>query len=164
MPIVNTDIQVRLSGGAVNSSPLTSIGGVKSSAQAGTDIFAGVTSAEATAGSTKYRCVYLHNAHATLSAQALVVWINANTPSPTTTVSIGVGAAAVNATETAVGAETTAPAGVVFTASTTEATALALSTLPAGQHRALWLRRVVDASTAALASDSVSLGFRFDTL
>lgn len=44
MPIIATDIQYRLSGGAANSNPLTSLGGAKSSVQSGTNLFDDVPS------------------------------------------------------------------------------------------------------------------------
>ena len=164
MAVLSTDIQVRLSGGSSNSAPSASIGGAKSSVHAGADLFAPVTESEAASGSVKYRCVYVHNAHVTLSAQALRAWIIANTPSATTTVEIGVGAAAVNATETAIGSETTAPSSVTFSSPSTEVVALALFSVPAGQDRALWIKRTVTAGSIATPSDSVTLGFRCDSL
>lgn len=65
MPIIDTEIQYRFSGGASNSNPNASLGGVKSSVSIGSTLFDDVSSAEAAAGSVEYRCYYIHNANAT---------------------------------------------------------------------------------------------------
>lgn len=150
MAIASTDIVFRLSGGAANATPLASIGGAKSSVAAGA-IFDDVSSAESSAGDIEYRCVYVHNAHATLALTAPVAWIAANTPSPGTTVDVGVGTSAVNATEQTVANENTAPTGVTFSAAATQGAGVALGDIPAGQSRAVWIRRTVTAGAAAYA-------------
>jgi hypothetical protein len=164
MPLSSSDIQVRLSGGSSNAAPIASIGGAKSSVSAGSNLFGAVPSGEASAGSTKYRCVYVHNGSGTFEARLLSVWIAANTPSASTTFEIGVGAAAVNGTETAVGAETTAPSGVTFSSPSTEGAALLLGTVPVGQHKALWIKRVVSPGASAIASDNATLTFKCNSL
>lgn len=70
MPIIATDIHYRLSGGAANTDPNASLGGAKSSAAMPSSIFDDVPSAEATAGSVEYRCIYIHNAHEDLTMLA----------------------------------------------------------------------------------------------
>ena len=149
MPIVTTDIVYRLSGGASNAVQAASLGGVKSSNLAAAGIFDNVSSAESTAGSVEYRCVYVHNAHGTLSLTNPVLFMFANTPSATTTIDVGVGTSAVNGTEQTVANETTAPSGVTFSAAATIGAGIALGDIPAGQHRAVWLRRTVNAGTVA---------------
>lgn len=167
MSIIAADFVSRLSGGATNADGNLSIGGIKSAnaMSATTDaLFDAVTAAQATAGLVEYRCIYLHNANAVDTMTNARVWINANTPLAGTTLDIGIGAAAVNATETAVANEGTAPAGVAFTAPTTAATGLAVGTLPLGQHRAIWLRRTVTAGSGSSASDTFTLGYDCETV
>lgn len=167
MSIITADFSRRLSGGAANSDGNLSIGGAKSAnaMSASTDaLFDAVSAAQAAAGLIEYRCIYLHNANATDTMTAARVWINANTPLAGTTLDIGVGAAAVNATETAIANEATAPASVTFSAPSTAGTGLALGTIPPGQHRALWLRRTVTAGSGASASDTWELGFDCETV
>ena len=165
MPIVSADIRFRLSGGASNSVHAASIGGAKSSVEADPALlFPTVQSAEAAAGSVKYRCEYIHNAHPTLTMLAAKAWLQSNTPSPDTTLDIGVGAAAVNATETAIANEDTAPAGVTFVAAANEAGAVNLGDIPPGQHRAVWVRRTVNAGAAAYTNDGATLRVKCDTL
>ena len=161
MAIVSTDIQYRLSGGASNSDPAISLGGVKSSTAA-SNYFDDVSSAEASAGDTEYRCVYVHNNHGTLSLIGAKVFIQTNTPSSDTDVAIGLGSSAINGTEQTVADESTAPAGVSFSAPTTFAGGLAIGDLAAGAHKAVWVRRTVNAGAAAYA-DSFTLRVQGDT-
>lgn len=164
MPIVSTDIVYRLSGGAANSSQLSSLGGVKSNTTAASSsIFDDVTSAEASSGDTEYRCVYVHNNHGSLTLTSPVIWIQSNTPSSDTTIDIAIGSSAVNGTEQTIANEGAAPTGVSFSAPSSFGTGLALGDIPAGQHRAVWIRRTVNAS-AAVASDGFTLRVQGDTL
>ena len=162
MPIITTDIVYRLSGGAANADPLLSIGGAKSSTASGATIFDDVSSAEAAAGDTEYRLIYVHNAHATLSYQAAAIWIQTQTPSASTDVAIGLAVAGLNGTETAVANENTAPAGVSFSAPSTFGAGLALGTIPAGQHFGVWVKRTVTAGAASVA-DNFTLRVQGDT-
>lgn len=162
MPIVSADIKYRLSGGASNIDPDLALGGIKSTTDMPADIFDDVLSAESTSGDTEYRCIYIHNAHATLSLQTAVIWLNANTASADTTIEIGVGTAAINGTEQTVANESTAPTSVTFSSPSTFGTTLALGTLPAGQHKAVWLKRIVNASAAA-SNDTFTLRVQGDT-
>lgn len=162
MAIVSTDIHYRLSGGAANALPAASLGGAKSSNDAGAGIFDDVTSSESAAGDVEYRCVYAHNAHATLTLSNAVAWLPTNTPDTQTTVDIGVGTSAVNGTEQTVADENTAPTDVTFAAAATQGAGIALGDLPPGQSRAIWLRRTVNAGAAAVA-DSFTLRVTGDT-
>lgn len=151
MPIIDTEIQYRFSGGASNSNPNASLGGVKSSVSIGSTLFDDVSSAEAATGSVEYRCYYIHNANATLTLIAPKVFILSNTPSPTTTLEIGLGTSAQGGTEQTIANETTAPSGVTFSAAADFATGVSLGDIPAGGHRAVWVRRTVNAGTTAVA-------------
>jgi len=116
-----------------------------------------VSSAEASAGDTEYRCIFVHNSHATDSALNVTVTIQsevsgggATTIGVDTTAASAVGSASAQAVGP-VADENTAPAGITFGSSAT------IGTLLAGQCRAVWLKRVVGASTAAITGD----GFTF---
>jgi hypothetical protein len=163
MPIVNTDIKYRLSGGAANATASLSLGGAKSSTEVSTDLFDDISSGEASAGDTEYRCIYVHNNHGSLTMEATKVWIQANTPSADTTIAIGLGTAAINATEQTVADESTAPSGVSFSSPSTEGTALSIGNIPFGQHKAVWIRRVVNAAAAAYTNDTFTLRTKCDT-
>lgn len=165
MPLIAGDFVTRLSGGAGNSDGNASLGGAKSANAASASIdalFDQTAAAEATAGDVEYRCVYLHNANATSSMLSAVVWISANTPNANTTLAIGVGTAAVNGTEQTIANESTAPSGVTFSEPASQGAGLALGDIPAGQHKAIWLRRTVTAGAGASANDTWSLGYAAD--
>ncbi len=167
MPIVTTDIQIRLSGGAANSNVNASLGGAKSSTQV-TDntlnnLFDDVSGSESLAGDTEYRCVYIHNAHASLTMQNVRVYVQSNTSSTNDTWEIGLGTAALNATEQTIADETTAPSGVTFSAPTSYATGLAPPDIPFGQHKAIWYKRIVDPSAAANNNDTITINIDCDT-
>jgi hypothetical protein len=147
MAILTTDIVYRLSGGAANSSAIASLGGAKSSSVMPSGIFDDVTSGEASAGATEYRCIYVHNGHATLPLVAAVVWISTNTTG--NRLAIGLGSSAINATEQTVASETTAPTAVAFTQPASKGAGLSIGDIPAGQHKAIWFRRTVAAATGA---------------
>ena len=121
MPIISTDIKYRLSGGGSNSDQNLSLGGAKSSTEASASLLDNVDSTEAAAGDIEYRCIYVHNAHASLTMLSSKTWIQANTPSGDTTLAIGLGTSAVNATEQTVASESNAPSGVTFVSAADEA-------------------------------------------
>ena len=162
MPIVSTDIKYRLSGGASNTDPAAALGGAKSSTDAASTIFDDVSSAEATAGDIEYCCIYVHNNHGSLTLQGAKIWIQTQTPSADTDVAIGLGSSAVNGTEQTVANEGTAPTSVTFSAPSSFAGGLTIGDIPAGQHKAVWVRRTVNAGAAA-ASDSFALRVQGDT-
>lgn len=162
MPIQSSDIQYRLSGGASNADPLASLGGAKSSNAAGAGIFDSVSGAESAAGDIEYRCIYVHNAHPTLTLTGATAWLPANTPSTSTLVEVGLGTSAMNATEQTVANESTAPSSVSFVPAATQGAGVSLGDIPAGQSRAIWLRRTVTAGAAAIA-DSFTLRATGDT-
>lgn len=161
MPIAQSEVQYRLSGGASNSVPAASLGGAKSStAVTGSTLFDGVTGAESAAGSTEYRCIYVHNAHATLTLSNARAYL---TSSAGGRLSIGVGSSGISGTEQSVASETTAPASVAFSAPTDYAGGIALGNIPPGGHVAVWQRRVIPAGAAA-TSDSAQIRVTGDTL
>lgn len=163
MPIVASDIKYRLSGGASNTDPNASIGGVMSTTtDAPASIFDNVSSAEAAAGDIEYRCVYVLNNHGTLSLDNAKVWIQANTPNAATDVAIGLAAEGANATAAAVANESTAPASVSFSAAASEGAALSLGNLAAGQRYGVWIRYTVTAGASA-GADSFTLRVKGDT-
>lgn len=167
MPIITANFVTRLSGGAANATGNASLGGIKSAnamSAAVDQLFDQVSAPEAAAGDIEYRCVYLHNANAADTMTNAVLFISANTPLTSTTVDIGVGSSAVNATEQTIADENTAPVGVTFSAPSTAATGLALGTIPAGQHRAFWLRFSTTAASGSSTSDGWTFDYRCETV
>lgn len=154
------DFIIRLSGGALNTSPNASIGGAKSNTtvvdNAIDNLFDDVSSAEATAGDNEYRCFYLHNRHPTLTMQQTLIWIRTNTPGGDE-VQIGLGTSAIGGTETAVANENTAPSGVTFGNYDAEDDSLLIGDIPAGSHMAIWVKRVVPAASPVYVNNAYEL-------
>jgi hypothetical protein len=122
-----------------------------------------VSSGEAAAGDVEYRCLYIHNNHGSLTLQNAVIWIQTNTPSTDTDVAVGAGTSAVNGVEQTVGNENSAPSGVSFSSPSNYATGISLGNIPAGQHKAVWVRRTVQAAAQAYNNDTFTLRVQGDT-
>jgi len=123
-----------------------------------------VSGDEASTGDAEYRCIYIHNNHGTLTLLGPVVWVSSPTTSVDDEVDIAVGNSAVNGTETAILNESTAPSPTLtFSRPSTKGTGLALSDIPAGQHRALWVRRTVNANASAVNSNAYTLRVEGET-
>lgn len=159
MPIIASDILIKLSGGA-------NLGGAISATDAPSTVngvFDIVSGAESLAGDVEYRCVYVKNNHATLTFNTAVAFIQSNTPSTDTTCDIGVGTAAISATEQTVANESTAPIGVSFGAASNYGTGYPVGDLAPSQYKAIWIRRTVTPGAAAYNSDGLTLAVQGDT-
>ncbi len=167
MPITATDIVFRLSGGSGNTDPNASLGGAKSSTAITSaslaNLFDNVSGAESAAGDTEYRCFYVHNAHATLTLQNAQIYIGTNTPSTDSAVEISLGTSAVNGTEQTIANESTAPTGTSFSSAAGSGSALSIGNIPAGQHKAIWVKRIISTAGAAYNTDSVVITVFGDT-
>lgn len=167
MPIASGDIDFHLSGGGSNTDPNAALGGAISSTQI-TDatvanLFDNVSSAESSAGDTEYRCLYVKNNHGSLTLQSAKVYIQTNTPSSDTSVEIALGTSSVNGTEQTIANESTAPSGTSFSSAAGSGNALSIGDIPAGQHKAVWVKRIVGSSAAAYNADSVIIKVEGDT-
>ena len=124
-------------------------------------VFDIVSSAEASSGDTEYRCVYLKNSAAQQALNA-VVWQSADGNADCVT-EIGLGTSAIGGTEQTIADEDTAPAGVTFSAAGSEGAALSIGTIPAGSHKAVWIKRTVSAAASAASNVTTTLEFKVDT-
>lgn len=161
MPLVTTDIKIMLTGGAGNTNPALSLGGVTSGIETGTainNLFDNVSSAEAVSGDTEYRAVDILNNHATLTYENVVVYMTEG-GSTASTFSIAYDSAGTQS----VADENTAPTGVTFSSPTTIATAIALGNIAPLTTRRIWIKRIISAAAASFASDSVTLNISGDT-
>ena len=131
------------------------------------NLFDDVSGDENAASDVEYRCVFVHNAHATLTWQSVVVWMSAETAGGAN-IAIAVdgvaaspiGQAGAQADEVA--NEGTAPTGESFSSPTTKATGLSIGNIAAGSCRAIWVRRTA-ANSAALDNDDVTIRCEGDT-
>ena len=167
MPIISTDLQFRLSGGGANADPDASLGGAISSTALVDaslhNLFDQVASDEASAGDVEYRCIYVRNGHATLALQNAKVYLSADAQNANVTMAFALGTSAINGTEQTVADEDTAPTGVTWEEAAGEENAQVIGNLPAGQHKAVWIRRTVTAGAPADDLDSATLVLAGDT-
>lgn len=176
MPIAAADILYKFSvttgpGNSTAGTASTSLGEFISTTQI-TDaslhnLFDVITGTENAASDVEYRCFFVHNNHATLTWEGVVVWLSAEVAggasaaiSVDTTAASAVGSATAQAKEVA--DESTAPTSQTFTAPTTKATGLSIGNLTAGQVRAIWVRRTA-ANTSAVDSDGATIRCEGDT-
>jgi len=166
VPIVSSDITRRYSGGAGNTDPLASLGGAKSSTAIPNNTLNAVwpdfTGQESNDGITRYRCFYIHNAHGSLTAKNGKLYFNSQPANAGVSVEAGAGTSAVNGTEQTIANETTAPSGVTFNAYNS-GTKLSLANIPAGQHKAIWLKLTTDPGASAKDLDQYELFIDVDT-
>ena len=166
MAVAASDIALLLSGGAANTDPLAALGGAASATNvvAGglNSIFRDITASEAATGITLYRCLYLQNNNVVDTATNIVLHIETLSTSLSSATSMGVGTAAVNGTEQIIASETTAPAGVVLTAPTAFASAVALGDLGPGETRSLWVALAITAGAGFQSPDAVTWRFTFN--
>lgn len=161
MPIVQADIKFFKSTGA------ESLGGAITATEI-TDavianLFDNVDGDESESGDTEYRCFYIKNDHGSLTYQGVLAFIETQTPSSDTSVEIGLGTSAVNGTEQTIANESTAPAGVTFTTADGVGNGLSIGDIPFGEHKAIWVKRIVNAAASAYNADGVVIKTRGST-
>ncbi len=170
MAIVAGDIKTYLSGGSGNTNPNLSLGGVRSATlwAGGTlhDLFDQISGTENAAAESEYRCIYVRNEHGSLTWEAVRSYIQSQVVGGAS-VSIGldpagVGDGSATGVATTVANEDTAPAGVAFSAPTTDTAGLASGNVGVGQCFAVWIKRAA-ANTGAVNADCATLAFAGDT-
>ncbi len=167
MAITSGDIQFRLSGGASESDPNLSLGGVISSVAISDasveNLFDNVSGAESTAGDTEYRGFYVRNNHGSLTWQDVGVWISTETPSADSLIDLALAGEGVNVTMETIANESTAPVGETFTHITSEGTRLVIGDIPSTQFMGIWVKRVISSTAAAADADAAIMTFKGDT-
>lgn len=178
MPIATTDMLLKLSttagaaGNANAGTPGNSLGKyISTTVLSGTplnNLFPDITGAENAASQLDYQCVFVHNAHASLTATNVVAYGTGDV-SGGAVPALGVDTTAASALA-ATGAQalqianrTTAPAGVSFTETDfTDTTGISLGSIAPGQVKAFWVRRSA-ANTSAVNNDGFTIAVAFDT-
>lgn len=169
MPITEPDVELRLSGGSANANANASLGGAKSSTvvvdNVLNNLWDNVSGLESGSGDIEYRCIYVHNNHGTLTMINTKIWIGSATLSSDDEVDIGLGTSAIGVgDEQLVANESTSPTGVTFSRPTNSGTALVIGDIPPGQHKAIWVRRTVNAGAAAFTNNTYTLETECETL
>jgi hypothetical protein len=130
-------------------------------------LFDKITGTENAASEAEYRCIFVHNNHATLTWESVVVWLSAEVA--------GGAAAAISVDTTGITAkgsasaqaktianEDTAPATQTFSSPTTKGAGLAIGDIPPGSVCGIWVRRTA-ANSAAVNADGVTIRCEGDT-
>jgi hypothetical protein len=154
-----------LSGGAGNTDPLASLGGVRSTTEVTpSTIWDTVTGAETTPGDVEYRCIFFRNEDANAGGLIdAVVWIDTNTPGGDD-ISIALDLAGKNSAADTVASEGEAPSpALTFVAAATKGAGLSLGTLAQNDYYAIWMKRNVPALTGAYNSDTFTLKVEGDS-
>jgi len=177
MPIAGTDLLVKFSvttGSAGNTTSQAnqnnSLGKYISTSQwAGGvlhDLFDAITGDENAALQADYRCIFIHNNHATITWLNPVVWIS--TGGSTATIALGLDPAGVTAIGSSsaqaavIANDYTAPTGVSFSSPTTKATGLSIGNIAPGNCAAIWIRRTA-VNSAAVNNDTSTFTMEGDT-
>lgn len=164
MPIVDTDLLIKWTGGASNSDPNASLGGAVSSngptSNSLHNLFDEVSGSESLPGDVEYRCVALKNNHGSLTAKNTKVYVSADTSSYFDIALAGEG---LNTQPETVGNESTAPAGETFSHPTTYAGGLNMGNIPFSQYYAHWVRRTIPAAAPAATPYNVTINYDCDT-
>lgn len=131
-------------------------------------LFDDISGAENAASTVDYRCIFLLNNHATLTATSITVYVSAEV-SGGASVAIALDNIAASAKGSSsaqaaqIASETTTPTGVgAFSTPTTDGAGLSIGSLAPGQVKAIWVRRTA-ANTGPVAADGFTLGVSFDT-
>lgn len=153
------EVDFLLSGGALNTDPQASLGGVKSAtAVVNTNeqnLFANVGTAEADTGSDKYRCIYIQPP--VKSYTNMGIWISTPTPSNSSKIFLALAPEGKNADAEVIPDEDTAPSNVVFTRPVANYQSIALPDLAVGEYIALWVKRTISSQAQGFDNDYVRL-------
>lgn len=178
MPIVSSDILFKYSvtsgsaGNTVAGTAAGSLGRYISTTVITTavldNLFDDVSGEENASSDVEYRCLFVHNSHATLTLQNAVAWITSQVAGGTSLAiaiddigAVPIGQAGAQAA--LIADEGTAPTGVsAFSAPASKPFALALGDIGPGECAAIWVRRTA-ANTPALDSDGAQLRVEGDT-
>lgn len=127
------------------------------------NLFDPVVTDEALLGDISYRCIYLKNSNLTLTLSNALVFILADSVNTQSHIEIGLGTSAINGSEQTIPDEYTAPVDVVFSADVGDALGLLIGDMPADSSKALWIKRVIDPNSNAIANDNATVAMQGDT-
>ena len=131
------------------------------------NLFDDVSGDDNAASDVEYRCIFVHNNHASLTWENPVVWLSAETAGGAN-IEIAVDDVAVSAKGSAsaqadeVANEDAAPSGESFSSPTTKGAGLSLGSIAAGSVKAVWVKRSAT-NSAALDNDDVTIEVSGDT-
>ena len=167
MAITQAELKMYLTGGAGNSNPNLSLGGVISSTEVtdntANNLWDDVSGDEALAGDVEYRCICVKNTNSSLTLTSSKFWILSNTTGGDS-IKVGLDLAGLNATPDTVGDENTAPSpAVTFVTAVDKANGLNTGNVPNGQYYGIWIERTVGSSTGVFDNSTYQLKWEGDT-
>jgi len=172
MPIVESDLIHRLSGGVSNTDPNLALGGAMSTVVGGIIIsdtdnndMDDITSTEALNGIVIYHGYFYSNeiTSAALTWTSPVFWIESQTSSGDTDVSIAIADEAKNIALEIIANEETAPSGPSFTSPANKAAGISIGSLDQDDFRGHWVRYNVN-TVASSTVDQYTIKSEGDTL
>lgn len=149
-----------LTGGASNTNPAASLGGVGSSeelsATALNNLFEDVSPADAVAGDDEYKAIDIYN-NGDAEAVSVEFYFDAQSTSGDTDVAAGLD----SGTQTIVDKDTAPSSPTITFTAPTSASKLSVSNIAAGSRQRVWIRRHVDAAAGNLANDLATLAVQY---
>lgn len=131
------------------------------------NLFPDVTGDENFASNVDHQCMFVYNAHGSLTLQNAVVWVVSQVANGAaadigldTTSASAVGSSSAQAVTTA--NKQAVPSGVTFTTPTSKSTGLSIGNLASGTVKAIWVRRT-SSNQAAINNDGLTLRVEGDT-
>lgn len=173
MPISASDLKLKYSiktGVAGNASAGTAAGSLgkyisttEITSAVLNNLFDDISGTENADSDVEYRCIFIHNSHASITAENTKVYVLSQVSGGASiaiavdgTAASAIGSGSAQADEVA--NENTAPTGEAFSTPTTTGTALDIGDLAPGECRAVWIRRTA-ANTASLEDDGAIIRF-----
>ncbi len=118
------------------------------SASGANELFDIVSGQESNAGSTEFACAYLAN-ESSQTALSVSIYVSYEDDHENVSVDLGLGASDIGGVEAEIADEFTAPTGVTFVETQPSGNAILIGDIPAGSHKAIWLRMTVPPGTSA---------------
>jgi len=165
------NLVLRLTGGASNTDPNASLGGVMSSTELQdgvlNNLYDNVSPEEASSGITDYRALDVYNAGDATST-SVSIFLSSETPSSDTSIDLGYDSAnsphASDASLPTIADETTEPTdgtNPISFSHYTSSTKLSLPDIPAGQAVRIWVKRIVTAGATNMSGDNFTIRVDF---
>lgn len=170
MPIETSEILLRLAGGAGNTDPHASFGGVMSTSTVIVDnslhnLFPVRTGQESTDGNTDYSSFYILNNDPSITWIGAKIWVESETSHAGEDFELSKSHEGLNATMETIADKNTAPVGgtINFVDASGEGSAVVLGDIPAGQRFGIWVKRTTAPGTLVKDNYTIVVHIAGDT-
>jgi hypothetical protein len=166
--VTASTLQVFYSGGATNSNPVLSKGGLKSSVEINYSAidatFKSSSAEQDQSGYTDFRGFYAYNPHPTKTLFNVKLYVHAESTSPTDQILVAKADEGKNNTMEALATVETVPAGsLTFTQANTPTAGISLGDLLPGEFIGFWIERIINPGTLTMPDDLGKVGLWFST-